>query len=91
MLGRSSSSPGCDRPKSLKQVVTAPVPALGNRRECHGSSEMTLKRDVSCHNMFDMLQTMATYVKYKLKFAPPPPVNCEVSVWSKNNKLNSTK
>ena len=69
VLGRSSSSTGFDRPKSLKQVVTAPLPALDDRRECHGSSEMTLKKDVPCHNMFDMLQTIVTNAKYKLKFA----------------------
>ena len=31
-----------NRPKSQKQVVAAPLPKLGNRYECHGSSEMTI-------------------------------------------------
>ena len=34
------SNPGRDRPKSLKQIVTAPL--LGNACGCNGSSEMTI-------------------------------------------------
>ena len=40
------SIPGRDRPMSLKQVVTS----LGNRCECHGSSEMTIIRVDPCHS-----------------------------------------
>ena len=49
--GDRNSSPGRDRPKSLKQVVTAPLPTLGNRCECHGSSEITMKTDAQCHSI----------------------------------------
>ena len=31
-----------DRPKSLTQIVTVPVPIIWNRCECYGSSEMTI-------------------------------------------------
>ena len=40
--GGRVSIPGRDRPKSLKQVVKAPCQTLGNRWECHGSSELTI-------------------------------------------------
>ena len=36
------SNPSRDRPKSLKQVVTAPLPNAWHQCECHGSSEMTI-------------------------------------------------
>ena len=50
-------NPGCDRPKSLKQVVTLHCWILGNRCEYQGSLEMTI-----CHSRFCRLK-----VKNKVK------------------------
>ena len=40
--GDLGSIPARDGPKSIKQVVTAPIKTLGNKCESHGSSEMTI-------------------------------------------------
>ena len=54
-LGRSTctrkvkcTNPGHDSATYLKQVVTAPLPTLGNMRECHGSSEMAIINGCPC-------------------------------------------
>ena len=44
MLKIGCLNPGCDAPNSLKQKWLFHCQTLRNKCECHGSSEMTLKR-----------------------------------------------
>ena len=67
MLERSPRKVGClnpirERPKSLKQVVTASMPKRSALGVCHGSSVMT---DAPCHSRCGTLKNPhCSFVQY---------------------------